>query len=152
MGKWEYRLRWDDVLYEPGVLKVIAFKNGKKWAEETMTTTGAPARLAIHADRQAISADGEDLSFITVKVTDKNGLTVPVATNKISFSIEGPGQIVATDNGDPANLVSFASTERDAYSGLVLAIVRSEKGKPGTMKVTAQSDGLKMATVEIKSN
>jgi beta-galactosidase len=152
MGKWEYRLRWDDVLYEPGVLKVTAFKNGKKWAEETMQTTGAPARLAIHADRQTISADGEDLSFITVKVTDKNGLMVPVASNKISFSIEGPGKIAATDNGDPASLISFASTERDAYSGLLLAIVRSEKGKPGTMKVTAQSDGLKMATVEIKSN
>jgi beta-galactosidase len=152
MGKWEYRLRWDDVLYEPGVLKVTAFKNGKKWAEETMQTTGAPARLAIYADRQTISADGEDLSFITVKVTDKNGLMVPVASNKISFSIEGPGKIAATDNGDPASLISFASTERDAYSGLLLAIVRSEKGKPGTMKVTAQSDGLKMATVEIKSN
>ncbi len=152
MGKYEYRLRWDDVLYEPGVLRVIAYKNGKKWVEEIMQTTGAPARLAMIADRKTISADGEDLAFITVKVTDKNGLTVPGAINTIRFSIEGPGEILATDNGDPANLVSFNSAERDAYSGLVLAIVRSEKGKQGTMKITAESDGLKMAAIEIKSN
>ena len=145
------RLRWDDVKYEPGELKVIAYKNGKRWAEEIVRTTGNAAQLIITADRKMINADGEDLSFITVKVADKNGLMVPDAKNKVSFSIEGPGEIVATDNGDPANLVSFASKEREAYFGLVLAIVRSEKGKPGNIKITASSPGLKTATVEIKS-
>ncbi len=148
---FEYRLRWDDVKYESGQLKAVAYKNGNKWSEETIQTTGAATQLKISADRNVMNADGSDLSFITIKVADKNGLTVPVANNKITFSIEGPGEIVATDNGDPANLVSFASKERDAYFGLVLVIVRSEKGKSGTIKIHASSPGLKTATVEIKS-
>jgi beta-galactosidase len=114
-------------------------------------TTEATAQLEISADRKTINADGEDLSFITVKVTDEKGLMVPDAMNKVRFSIEGTGEIVATDNGDPASLVSFSSPERQAYFGLVLAIVRSQKGKPGKIRVTASSSGLKMAIVEINS-
>jgi beta-galactosidase len=147
---FEYRLRWDDVKYEPGELKVIAYKNGKHWAEEIIKTTGNANQLVISADRNVINADGTDLSFITVKITDKNGLMIPDASNKVIFSIEGPGEIVATDNGDPASLVSFISKEREAYFGLVLAIVRSEKGKQGAIKITAASDGMKTASVEIK--
>lgn len=148
---FEYRLRWDTIKYEPGELKVIAYKDGKKWADQIVRTTGNAARLILNTDRNIINADGEDLSFITAKVADSNGLAVPEANNKVTFGIEGPGEIVATDNGDPANLVSFALKEREAYSGLVLAIVRSEKGKPGVIKINASSPGLKPAIVEIKS-
>ncbi|MEP7142327.1 MAG: beta-galactosidase GalB [Ferruginibacter sp.] len=151
MAAFEYRLRWDEVKYEPGELKVVAYKKGIKWAEETVKTTGPATGLTISADRRMINANGDDLSFITVKITDKNGLLVPVANNKVSFTIEGPGEIVATDNGDPASLVSFASTEREAYFGLILVIVRAEKGKAGTIKVSASSDGLKTTTIEVKS-
>ena len=148
---FKYRLRWDDVKYEPGELKVIAYKNGKKWSEQTIQTTGNAVQLLLSADRNVINADGEDLSFITLKVADSNGLTVPEANNKVTFSIEGPGEIVATDNGDPANMVSFASKEREAYSGLVLAIIRSEKNKTGIIKITASSMGLRAGKLEIKS-
>ncbi len=147
--QYEYRLRWDDVKYEPGELKVIAYKNGKIWAEDVVRTTGKASQLLISADRKTIMADGMDLSFITVKVADKNGLVIPDAANKISFEIEGPGEIAATDNGDPADLVSFASKQREAYSGLVLAIVRSQNGKPGTIKVKAKSEGLKESMILI---
>ncbi|WP_462260225.1 beta-galactosidase GalB [Ferruginibacter sp.] len=150
-GIYEYRLRWDDVKYEPGEVKVIAYKNGNQWAEEIIKTTSGAGQLLISADRNVITADGTDLSFITVKIADKNGSMVPDANNKVIFSIEGPGEIVATDNGDPANLVSFASKEREAYFGLVLVIVRSQKGKPGGIKIKATSTGQKAATVEIKS-
>lgn len=148
---FEYRLRWDDIKYEPGQLKAVAYKNGNKWAEEILQTTGAPSQLKISADRSIIKADGTDLSFITIKVTDQNGATVPDAGNKIIFSIEGPGEIVATDNGDPANLVSFTSKEREAYFGLLLAIVRSKTGKPGVIKVRASSPGMKSAVIELIS-
>ncbi len=148
---FEYRLRWDDVKYEPGELKVVSYKNGKRWAEQTVKTTGDATQLTMHADRATIKADGDDLSFITVTVTDKNGLTVPDANNKAMFSIEGPGEIIATDNGDPASLVSFLSKEREAYFGLALVIVRAKKGKPGLIKVAASSSELKSTTVEIKS-
>ena len=148
---FEYRLRWDDVKYEPGELKVIAYKKGKKWAQQIGRTTDNAAQLKATADRNTITADGEDLSFITVSVVDKNGLTVPEANNKVSFAIEGPGEIVATDNGDPASMDSFASKEREAYFGFVLVIVRSQRGKPGNIKITASSQGLKATSVVIKS-
>ena len=94
----------------------------------------------------------KDLAFITVKITDKNGLMVSDANNKVNFSIEGSGEIVATDNGDPANLVSFASHERDAYNGLALVIVRAKKGSKGVFKLVVHSDGLEKAAIEIQSN
>lgn len=148
---FEYRLRWDDVKYEPGELKVIAYKNGKPWAQAIVQTTGKATQLLISADHQVIKADGEDLSFITVKVADKNGLLIPDANNKVIFSIEGPGEIVATDNGDPSSLVSFTSKEREAYMGMVLVIIRSQKGKPADIKINASSPGITSATFEIKS-
>jgi beta-galactosidase len=151
-GQFEYRLRWDDVKYEPGEVKVVAYKNEKRWAEHIIKTTDKPIRLDISSDRDRITADGKDLSFITVRVTDKNGLTVPRTNNLIKFEIYGPGEIVATDNGDPTNFVPFPSHEREAFSGLALVIVRSKAGKSGSIMVTAKSPGLKEAQVVIKVN
>jgi len=151
-GQYEYRLRWDDVKYEPGELKVIAYKNGKEWAEDIVKTTGKPAALTLSADRNEINADGKDLSFITVKVIDENGLTVPTATNNIEFEIDGPGEIVATDNGNPTDFVEFPSHKRKAFSGLALVIIRSREGEPGAITVTAKSAGLEESNVIVKSN
>lgn len=148
-GEYEYRLRWDDVIYEPGELKAVAYKNGKYWAEGNMKTTDKPEKLIASADRNRIAADGKDLSFITVKVADKDGLLVPDADNLINFSIEGPGEIVATDNGDPTDMVIFGSAQRAAFSGLAMAIVRAKNGQKGIIKVTAASDGLVGQTIEI---
>lgn len=148
-AEFEYRIRWDDVKYQVGKLKVIAYKNGRIWAEETVETTDKANKLVATVDRSTIKADGEDLAFVTVKITDKNGLMVPDANHKVSFSLEGLGEIVATDNGDPANLVSFASHERQAYYGMVLAIIRAKKGSLGKLKLTIKSDGLINSVIEI---
>ena len=150
-GQYEYRLRWDDVVYQPGELKVVAYKNGRKWATDEVKTTGPAAKLSLHPDRDRIRADGRDLSFVTVAVADSSGSMVPRSQNRIRFEIEGPGEIVATDNGDPTNLESFQSKERNAFNGLCLVIVRSEEGQPGTIKLTAVSNGLKPASVSIKT-
>lgn len=150
-GKYEYRLRWDDVKYEPGELKVVAYKNGEKWVENLVKTTGNPARLEMTADHNEIIADGKDLAFITLKVTDENGLTIPTADHKINFEIDGAGEIVATDNGDPRSLVPFPSNEREAFSGLALVIVRAKPGAIGSIIVTAKSTGLKEAKVVVKT-
>ena len=150
-GQFEYRLRWDDVKYQPGELKVVAYKNGEKWAEDIVRTTGEPHRLEAIADRSEIQADGKDLSFITIRVVDRNGLSVPQATNLITFKIEGCGEIVATDNGDPTDFTPFPSHERKAFSGLALVIVRSKPGQSGTITVTAESLGLKKARAFITS-
>jgi beta-galactosidase len=148
---YEYRLRWNDVQYNPGELKAVAYKNGKKWAENVVRTTGDPVRLEALADHEKIVADGKDLVFITIRVTDKNGSTAPRAKNPITLKIEGPGEIVATDNGDPTNLVPFPSHARDAFNGLCLVIVRGIPGKTGTIKVTAESGGFESTAVAVKA-
>jgi beta-galactosidase len=148
-GEYEYRLRWDDVRYEPGELRVVAYKNNEIWAEEIVETTGEPLALKAEADRAKIKADGKDLSFITIEVLDENGLVVPVADNEITFSVDGPGEIIATDNGDPTDMVEFPSKVRNAFNGKALAIVKAKKGETGRIVVVAESDGLEMTTVEI---
>jgi beta-galactosidase len=147
-GEYEYRLRWDSLKYAPGSLKVIAYKNGKKWAEETIETAGDASVLKATADRYNLISDN-DLSFITVAILDTKGNSVPEASNMIAFSIEGPGEIVATDNGDPADLLAFNSTNRAAFSGLALAIIRSKKGAKGAIKVNISSAGLKMDSITL---
>jgi beta-galactosidase len=142
---FEYRLRWDSVRYEPGELKVVAYKDGKRWATDVVRTAGAPVKLRLDADRGAIKANGSELSFLTVRVMDGKGNVVPDADNKVIFTITGPGEIVATDNGDPADLVSFASHERAAFNGLVLVIVRAKRGMAGAITVSASAAGLKQA-------
>ena len=150
-GKLEYRLRWNEVKYQPGELKVVACKNGKEWATETIKTTGAPAKLALAPDRTEIKADGEDLSFITLRIADQDGLTVPRSNPLVKFSVEGPGEIVATDNGDATSFESFQSPNRHAFNGLALVIVRAKKGAGGTITVKAASDGLAEATASLQA-
>jgi beta-galactosidase len=116
-----------------------------------MKTTGPAKKLTLKADRVKITADGQDLSYITVTVADKHGLLVPRSNNHIKFEISGPGEIVATDDGDPTSFESFQAPEHNAFNGLALVIVRAKAGEPGTIKLEAEADGLKSATVKIKS-
>jgi beta-galactosidase len=148
-GMPAYRIRWDDVAYVPGELKVVAYKNGKEWATETVKTTGPAAKLVLKPDRAMIAGDGHDLSFVTVAVADKDGLMVPRAGNKVTFEVSGPGEIVATDNGDPTDLTVFGSKERKAFNGLALAIVKGKRGATGAITVTARAEGLEMGRAVI---
>jgi len=149
--QYEYRLRWDDVVYEPGELKVVAYKNGHKWATDTVKTTGPAAELTLAADHDKIAANGSDLSYITVTVADNDGLLVPRSKNHIKFTLTGPGDIIATDNGDATSFESFQAPEHDAFNGLALVIVRSRADQPGRMTLTAEADGLKPATISLKT-
>ena len=151
-GEFEYRLRWDEVVYEPGELKVVAYKNGEFWAEDEVKTTGAAAMLEATADRSTITADGKDLAFITVRMLDAKGLPVPTANSEISFTIEGPGEIVATDNGDPTDFTEFPSHQRKAFNGLALVIVKGMPGESGRITLTATSASLKGTAVTIQSH
>mgnify|MGYP000038248258 CR=1 FL=1 len=148
---FEYRLRWDDVIYEPGTLKAIAYKEGKEWSEDVIKTTGAPAKLKLMADRSVINSDGEDLAFITALILDENNLEIPNAAHSVSFTIEGPGNILATDNGDPTDLTSFSSPTRKTFSGKALAIIQSQKGQAVPIRITATSPGLDPYTLTIES-
>ena len=147
-----YRLRWDYVSYEPGEVTVVAYKAGKEWARSSVKTAAAPALLAAAADRETIAADGRDLSFITVSVQDNAGNLAPRASNRVRFTIEGPGELVATDNGDATSFESFQSPQRAAFNGLVLAIVRARAGAHGDFTVRATADGLKGAELRIHTS
>ncbi len=148
-GAYEYRLRWDDVTYEPGELKAVAYKNGEKWVEETVGTTGGPYALSLTVDRAVIRSDGKDLAFVTVAVVDQKGVTVPDAMHEISLTIEGAGEIVATDNGDPSDMIPFPSLKRNAFNGLLLGVVRSMS--EGELVIKARSEGLQSGQVIVSS-
>ncbi|KAK4182121.1 glycoside hydrolase family 2 protein [Podospora australis] len=142
-----YRFRWDDVVYAPGELSVVTWKDKKPWANEAVTTAGDAKGLALQADRSVIQGDGQDLSFITAKVVDGDHNLVPSANDTITFSVEGDAEIVATDNGDPYDMVPFPSKDRNAFSGLALVIVKG-RGK-GMAILTASSRGLAAAKIEL---
>jgi beta-galactosidase len=148
----EYRLRWDDVVYEPGRLEVVAYRNGEKWASASVQTAGDAAKLELQPDRNAIRADGRDLSFVAVKVVDEAGRFVPRAGNEISFTVDGPGEIVATDNGDPTSFIPFPSASRPAFNGRALVIVRAKPNEPGRIVVTATAEGLQQGVTYVDSN
>jgi beta-galactosidase len=150
-GPLEYRIRWDDVAYQPGELRVVAYRQGTRWAEDVVRTTGPATKLVLSADRAALRADGTDLSFVTVTVADQDGVLVPRAKNRITFEVSGPAEIVATDNGDPTSLEPFQARERAAFNGLALAIVRPRRGEPGTIAVRATGDGLVAGEVSLQS-
>ena len=149
-GQPAYRIRWDDVKYEPGELKVVAYKNGKKWATDIVKTAGDANRLVLKADRSTIVGDGHDISFVTLAVVDKAGVMVPRAKNLIHFIVTGPGEIVATDNGDATDLSSFQTPDRKAFNGLALAIVKAKRGQRGVITLTATSEGMKAVSTTIK--
>lgn len=149
-GAGEYRLRWDDVIYEPGTLKVVTYRNGRPWATDEMKTTGAPARVTLTGDRRQVRGNGTDLVFITASIQDAAGLVVPRSNNRLTFTLTGPGRIVATDNGDPTSFEPFTSSSRQAFNGLALVIVRPLRGAAGTIHVTAVADGLRPGTADVR--
>lgn len=139
------------VKYEPGTLKAVSRKNGKEVLTRLIHTAGEPAKIELSADRKLIKADGKDLSFITVKILDKDGNVVPDAENLVDFKITGPAFIASVDNGDPVSHDSFKVSYRKAFHGLALAIVQA-KEKAGAVTFTATSKGLPNATITLKSN
>jgi beta-galactosidase len=140
----KYRLLWE-VPYEPGTLRVVAYKNGKQAVTDEIRTAGVPARIILIPDRAKIHADGEDLSYVTVRVEDKDGNLCPLAGNLVRFKVEGAGRIAAVDNGNAATVEPFQADYRKAFSGLCLLIVRSQRGQPGSIRIAATSEGLRSA-------
>ena len=148
---FEYRLRWDNVVYAPGILHVVAYRDGKVWSEDSEVTAGPAAALAVHVDRSSLASDGKDLAFVTLQVVDKDGVPVPQSGALVRFSVSGPASLAGVDSGDATSHESFASPQHRAFNGLCLAIVRSQAGAPGKILVSASSEGLSPASVELTS-
>jgi len=136
----EFKAVWT-VPYEPGALTFIGYTENKKSAEWRLVTAGSPSNIRLSADRNRIKADGHDLSYITVEITDNNGILNPQYNELIQFSIEGDGTIAAVGNSDPQSLESFCQPFRKAHEGKCLVIVRSNS-KPGKIILKASGKGL----------
>ncbi|HEX3187350.1 MAG TPA: glycoside hydrolase family 2 TIM barrel-domain containing protein, partial [Pyrinomonadaceae bacterium] len=141
----DMRVFWR-LAFEPGVLGAVSRKNGAVVATKEVRTAEAPARILLTPDRQTINADGSDLSFVTVRVVDKNGTLVPAADHLISFDVTGPGTIAGVDNGNQISHEPFKASQRKAFHGMALAIVQA-KQKPGRIVLKATSPNLAPATV-----
>jgi beta-galactosidase len=137
------------VPFEAGTLMAVGYRNGAELMRSEVHTAGEPASLALSPDRTELKADGEDLSFITVTVTDTNGNPVPHASNLVNFSVEGPGIIAGVDNGSQTSMEPFRADHRKAFNGRCLVVVKTLKEK-GEVRLTASSEGLPEATTVLR--
>jgi len=146
-----YRLMWMNVQYEPGSVKVVAYDDNGNAAEEIeIHTAGQPYQIVLDADRKTISADGEDISFVTVSVVDKNGIPCPTATNQLKFKVSGAGLYRAACNGDATSLEIFHKDTMKLFSGKLVVLVQSSK-TAGDIKLEVKGTGLKSSTLSLES-
>jgi beta-galactosidase len=148
---YKYRLRWDDVTYEPGELKAVAYKGGAKIGEQVMRTAGPPASIRLTPDRTALAATGEDLSYILVEALDAQGNLAPLADNLVEFDVQGPGEIAGIDNGDELSLASFQDSRHKLFFGKAMLIVRTKEGQLGRIQITSRSQGLTAGTTALSA-
>jgi beta-galactosidase len=145
----DLHLTWD-VPYEPGTLKVVCRNGGEVVCSYEVVTAGAPARLELTADREALVADGQDVAHLTVRVLDAAGNLVPDADALVRFAVEGPAAIIGVDNGDPTSHAPHKADQRQAFHGLCLAIAQTTS-TAGAIRVAAMAEGLEGASVTLTS-
>jgi beta-galactosidase len=146
----KYRLCFNDVIYEPGELKAVAYKDGKEIGQAIMRTAGAPAAIRLTPDREQLSATGEDLCYILVEAVDEKGTLCPLADNLIRFKVDGPAEIAGVGNGNPLSLEPFQADTHKLFNGKAMLILRTKEGKSGEVRVTATSEGLTSATITLQ--
>lgn len=144
-----YRLMWNETVYEPGEVKVVAYDSlGNVAAEKSIRTTRKPHHLVLTTNRTTATADGEELVYVTVQVADKDGNIVPTADNMVNFTVTGEGTYEAGANGDATSLLSFQDPKMKLFSGAATAILRTST-TPGAMTLKATAKGVKPATLTI---
>ncbi len=147
-----YRLMWNETVYEPGELRVVAYDaDGNAAAEKTVRTAGRPYRLVVTPSRTEIAADGDELVYFTITAEDRDGNPVPTAEPMVNFTVTGAGTFEATANGDPTCTLPFQEPRMKLFSGAATAIARSAT-VPGTLRLRATARGLKPgeASVTVK--
>lgn len=147
-----YRLMWMNTTYEPGTVRAVAYNAaGEKMAETEIHTAGAPDHFELIPDRNVIQADGKDISFVTVKLVDKDGNLCPVADNLVTYKVKGTGVYKAGANGDATCLEPFQKPQMHLFNGMMTVLVQSVDGKPGTITLEASSKGVKTARLQLES-
>jgi beta-galactosidase len=145
----EFIAVWE-VPYQPGELKAVATVGETVKAEHILATAGEPVKINLSADRNSISANGQDLSYITFELVDENGIRNPKAENLLQFEMKGPGEIVAVANSNPMSTESFRQPQRKAWQGRGLVIIKSQK-QAGEIVLRVKSDGVEQNEIKIRS-
>ncbi|MEJ2544900.1 MAG: DUF4982 domain-containing protein [Calditrichaceae bacterium] len=144
-----FRVMWNDVIYAPGELKAVAYKEGKQIGEAQVKTANEPYRIKLSPDRNVIKADGMDLSYILIEAFDRDGNLCPLAYNQIEIKLDGPAHIAGVGNGNPQSFSPFKSNTVKLFYGKAMLIVGSGL-KSGKVKISASSNGLKTGRTQIK--
>jgi len=146
-----YRLRWEDVIYEPGEVKAVAYRGSSPIGTAVVRTAGEPVALRLSPDRELLEASGEDLCYVLVEAVDSRGTVCPLAMNRVTFAVSGPATIAGVGNGDHHFPHEFVADSVPLFYGKAMLILRTEEGRGGTIQITAKSPGLKPATVSVSS-
>lgn len=144
-----FRLMWDEVVYQPGEVKAVAYKAGEKIGENKIQTAGEPYALILTPDRKTIAADGNDLSYILVEAVDSEGYPCPLADNRIDIKLTGQGKLMGVGNGNPQSMNPFTSDSVPLFYGKAMIIVGSETLK-GIVTIEVATDGLKKGETTIR--
>ena len=146
-----YRLRWNEVVYEPGELKVIVYDSlGQQRGEQIIHTAGKPDHLVLEVDRKVLNADGEDMAFITVKAVDKDGNLCPDADNKVSVKVKGTGSFKGICNGDPTSLEPFTQPSMHLFHGQLAIGILADK-QAGNIQVSTSASGVRGASLTLQT-
>jgi beta-galactosidase len=146
-----YRLMWNDVVYQPGNIHVVAYDSlGNKAAEQVVYTAGKPHHIEVTADTTMLKADGKSLAYLTVKVVDAKGNLCPLADNEVAIKVTGAGRFKGIANGDAANIQSFVAPHMKVFGGMLTTIVTSAE-TPGEVRIVAEAKGLRSAAVTLQS-
>jgi beta-galactosidase len=144
-----FRLMWNDVVYSPGELKVIVYKEGVRIGEKTLKTAQKQYQIRLSPDRNSIKADGNDLSFVLIEALDKEGNFCPMADMKVTIQVSGNGKIIALGNGNPQSFEPFHTETVQLFYGKAMLIV-GKSTKSGSMQIQANAEGLINGKVSVK--
>ncbi len=142
VGKNEYRFTWEEVIYQPGELKVVVKKDGKPWAEATKSTTGESTSVKAEVDRYSIVGDARDIAHIELSLRDAKGNVVPTDSRNVKFGITGPATLIGFCNGDQLDQTCMQDYDQRFFNGRLLAIVRGNRGESGKATIRIEAEGL----------
>lgn len=140
-----------DVPYRPGTLKAVGYSGGREVSTTELSTAAEPVTVKLAADRTALRADNQDLSYVTVELLDAKGHRHPKAENLVQFELSGPGKIIGVGNANPVSLESYQQLKRKAWQGRCLVVMKAGKAK-GPITLKAKAAGLPVATITLRAN
>ena len=148
---YDYRLRWENVFYEPGELRAIAYTNGQEIGQAVIKTAGEPETIRLSPDRVELAATGDDLCYVLVEALDKHGVPCPLAINDVTFSVTGPASIAGVGNGNPLSYAPFQSHQVKLFYGKAMLILRTASDAAGDVRIAAGATGLSSTDIVVRT-